>query len=91
MLRVEPIGQFAKYEFNPKVSLNTQNSGVQYGSGNASLRMETSITHLLSNRFKNYFSSILGHDIFICWITSHFQEFQSVAIEKRKIELEPKI
>ena len=29
---------------------------------------------------------------FICWITSHFQEFQSAVIGKKiKIELEPKI
>ena len=36
----------------------------------------------------------LGHDFFICWMTSHFQEFQSVGIRKKikiKIELEPKI
>ena len=34
----------------------------------------------------------LGHNFFICWITSHFQEFQSAVIGKKiKIELEPKI
>ena len=41
-----------------------------------------------------YRLSVLGHDFFICWITSHFQEFQSAAIGKKikvKIELEPKI
>ena len=31
----------------------------------------------------------LGHDFFICCITSHFQEFQSAAIEK-KMNLCPK-
>ena len=39
-------------------------------------------------------SGRLGHDFFICWITLHFQEFQSAAIGKKikiKIELKPKI
>ena len=36
--------------------------------------------------------SVLGHGFFICWITSHFEEFQGAAIGKKikiKIELGP--
>ena len=43
---------------------------------------------------KMTFFLVLGHDFFICWITLHFQEFQSAAIRKKikiKIELKPKI
>ena len=41
--------------------------------------------------FRNFeiFLPILGHDFFICWITLHFQDFQSAAIRK-KLNVPPK-
>ena len=53
------------------------------------------LTHFFINdtfRFVPLFYT-LGHDFFICWITFHFQEFQSEAIGtiKLKIELKPKM
>ena len=46
---------------------------------------------IIRHSFTKSIQNSLGHDFFICWITSHFQEFQSAAIGKKikiKIELD---
>ena len=32
----------------------------------------------------SFLEFVLGHNFFICWITFHFEEFQSAAIGKNK-------
>ena len=41
------------------------------------------MSYSLHPLFLFYFFFTLGHDFLICWITFHFQEFQSVVIGKK--------